>query len=197
MLWTGIRSAEHYYAVFRSGSIFEKLLAFEFYSILSLLGRPVMSFVIAVAVLRIEAVLLGGILRLLRQPLRHRQPESIVSYTSLPVVLHHALGLGFLVAKDVWRLDLENPLGLSVAWILSEATTPTWLYAVASDLGVLGLWHLWLLALRASTVTQAWTVRAALAYLAPVWIAHWSAWAVLGSIFFTILEQREATFNAL
>ena len=177
LLSTGIASATYYYVLLQDGRVLEDLIASDFFLILSGPGRPVLYFALAIAVLRIQGLLLGGILRLVRQPVRYRQPESIVSYASLPFSLLRALEFCFLVAMDVWGVDLDNPLDLSVAWVLGRATTPPWLYTVASTVSVFSLWYLWLLALGASTVRQGWSVQAALLYLAPVWMAYWSFWA--------------------
>jgi hypothetical protein len=83
---------------------------------------------------------------LLGAEISFKQTFAICCYSFVPLIFSTLMTLAVLLLKDPDQFDLQNPILTNVGAFLDSASTPKWLYSLASSLDVFSLWEMALMA---------------------------------------------------
>ena len=96
---------------------------------------------------------------LLGAELSFKQVFAICCYSFVPLIFSSLMTLAVMLLKDPDQFDLQNPVLSNIGAFLDSASTPKWLYSLASSMDVFSFWIMVLMAtgLAAAARKISWT----------------------------------------
>ena len=96
---------------------------------------------------------------LLGAELSFKQVFAICCYSFVPLIFSSLMTLAVMLLKDPDQFDLQNPVLSNIGAFLDSASTPKWLYSLASSVDVFSFWIMVLMAtgLAAAARKISWT----------------------------------------
>jgi hypothetical protein len=118
----------------------------------SLIGLPLFTLAAAGLFLFWFRTLLGA-------EISFKQIFAICCYSFIPLIFSYLMTGAVMLLKEPDQFDLQNPILTNVGAFLDSASTPKWLYSLASSLDVFSLWVMALMATGLSAAARkiSWT----------------------------------------
>jgi hypothetical protein len=118
----------------------------------SILGLPCFALAAAGIFLFLFRTLLGA-------ELSFKQVFAICCYSFVPLIFSSLMALAVMLLKEPDQFDLQNPILTNIGAFLDSASTPKWLYSLASSVDVFSLWVMVLMATGLSAAARkiSWT----------------------------------------
>jgi hypothetical protein len=138
-----------------------KVAPYFFYGF-SIVGTAVSALIVAGVFLLIFRTLLGS-------EITFRQAYAVCCYSFVPLIFSSIMGFAVMMLKDPDQFDLQNATPSNIGAFLDAATTPKWLYSLASSFDVFTLWTLALMATGLSVAARKISWATAITWVVGVW----------------------------
>jgi hypothetical protein len=131
----------------------------------AVVGFPLMAVITAAVFLFVFKTVLGA-------ELSFRQVFAVYCYSLVPLIFSSIMSFAVMFLKDPEQFDLQNPILTNIGAFRDSASTPKWLYSLASSVDVFSLWVLALLATGLSVAARKISWSTSIACVVGTWAVY-------------------------